>query len=429
MQRLNTPNPKYVVALAVAAVLILLVGGLFRPRARSAEQPPPSDTDLARLVRLTERRALDSAAALLTQVADDVAPALVWLGPAATSGVVWTGNTIAAGRFEPAAAPPLVVTSVAGEATVARVDWSPDLPLTRVELTEPTSAPPARRAAAPAQPGASVIAVWRTAPGRVFAPATFIDAVAAPCGDRPSREVRTTLALTSAMAGGGLFDLDGGLLGVILPCGDRHAAVVPDVIDGLFLTAESFESRLGARYGLVVEALTAPEAAAAQVDSGVNVTALRIGGPAAAAGLRPGDLVVGLDGAAVTRVEDLRPLVMPTPVQEAVLSIRRESAALAVTVADGQATPAASAPLAGGSAGVVWASPRPGFLVEAVQSGSPAAAAGLQAGDRVVRLGSREPQDLDQVRRALEVRAGTAIFVEFERDGYRRGTLVSRAAR
>ncbi|HUU34654.1 MAG TPA: PDZ domain-containing protein, partial [Vicinamibacterales bacterium] len=65
----------------------------------------------------------------------------------------------------------------------------------------------------------------------------------------------------------------------------------------------------------------------------------------------------------------------------------------------------------------------------AVVPGSRAAAAGIQSGDRVVRLGQRAPESLEQVRRALDARTGAAIFVEIERAGRRRAALVTRQAR
>ncbi len=419
VNRPNTPNIKYVVTLAVAAGLILLGGAILRPRTRSTEQPSPTDSDLARLVRLTERRALDSATALLNQVADDAAPAVVWLDAAGTSGVVWTATTIATAPASASGSAPLA-TTVAGPVTAARTDWSPDLPVASVAMADATRAQPPPRSAPPAQTGAPVLAVWRNAQSRLFAPAAFVERAEETCGDVPSAEVRTTLTFTPAMAGGGLFDLDGGLLGLIVPCGDRYAAVVPEVIDRLLVAVASFESRLLARYGLVVAPPTDEESAFFAADAGVIVREVRAGGPAAAAGLRPGDIVVGLDGAAVTRVDDLEPLTATPPVAEAVFSLRRASAALDVRVGESAATPA---PPDAGTAGVVWEAPRRGFLVEAVRPGSRAAAAGIESGDRVIRIGNDEPKTLDQVRRALVGR--TAVFVELERAGRRRGVLVA----
>ena len=136
--------------------------------------------------------------------------------------------------------------------------------------------------------------------------------------------------------------------------------------------------------------------------------------------------MVGLNAAPVTGVDDLRTLAAPVPVPAAVFSVRREAATLEVTMGEGREVPV---PGEAGSGGIVWESPPQGFLVEAVQPGSRAAAAGLRPGDRVMRLGTNEPRALDQVRRTLDARTGPAIFVGFERAGRRRGALVTREAR
>ncbi|HUU34065.1 MAG TPA: PDZ domain-containing protein, partial [Vicinamibacterales bacterium] len=312
MDRPTSLNLKYVAILTVVASLILVAGALLRPGARSSEQAPPSDTDLARLARLTERRTLESAAAFLSQVADDVSPALVWLERPGTTGVAWNEGTIVTARIGLPAetVAQVVVASAEGVESTAGIDWSPDLPAAGVRVVTGAIQPP--RPVAPTRSGDPLLIVWKTSAGRMFAAADFADVVETTCGDLPSREVHTTMEATRAMAGGGLFDLDGNLLGVILPCGDRYAAVVPDAVDGMLATVESFASRLLARYGMAVEPLTEEEVEYFDVASGAIVRELRAGSPAAAAGLQPGDIIVALDGAPVAGTDDLRALAAPT---------------------------------------------------------------------------------------------------------------------
>jgi membrane-associated protease RseP (regulator of RpoE activity) len=118
--------------------------------------------------------------------------------------------------------------------------------------------------------------------------------------------------------------------------------------------------------------------------------------------------------------------VAPVVLPSVVFAIRRESAVLEIAVASDQIAPA---PVETGTSGIVWESPQPGFRVSVVRPGSHAAAAGIQAGDRVMRLGQVLPTTLDQARRALDARAESAVFVEVERAGRRRGALVPRDAR
>ena len=63
--------------------------------------------------------------------------------------------------------------------------------------------------------------------------------------------------------------------------------------------------------------------------------------------------------------------------------------------------------------------------VGAVQSGSAAAAAGLQAGDRITAIGGREVAMFGDVQRFVQIRAGETVPVDVIRDGQQR-TLTAR---
>lgn len=419
------PNLKYVATLAVVAVIVLVGGALLRPRARSAAQPPPSDTDVRRLAALTERRALESAGAFLGQLAADVAPSLVWLEEPGATGLVWAASTIATARFRPPPASRLAITAFDGSVTATRVDWSPDLPVARVAVPALNGAKPVTRAEPPVQPGMPLLAVWRTANQRSFAAATFIELASVPCEGQLRQELRTTLTFAEAGAGGGVFDLDGNLVAVVLPCGDRYGAFAGEAVANLLTAVESFEHRLLARYGLVLEPLTPDDSVLFAATAGAMVREVRSGGAAAIAGLRPGDIVVGLDGAPVTRLEDLRPLTGAAPEAPVILSIQRASTVREVTVAG----PSAGADGGESESGITWQTPPPGLVISAVQPGSRAAAAGLRAGDRVLRVGQREPRSPEQLRRALEDGPGRAAFVEFERGGRLRGVVLPAGGR
>ena len=61
------------------------------------------------------------------------------------------------------------------------------------------------------------------------------------------------------MAGGGVFDLDGRLLGVIIPCSGRFVAVDSESIEMLLRQGRTVESRLLGRYRLRLGPLTDEE--------------------------------------------------------------------------------------------------------------------------------------------------------------------------
>lgn len=416
LARVSRVDRKYVATLAVAAGLVLAVGALVRPRVPLPEQPQPSDTDLARLERLTERRALESAAAFLTRLADDVAPALVWIDAPGVTGVAWAGQVVATPPFEPTSTP-VAVTSALGANAAAAGDLPADAPVGTVVIESP--APPAPvRASRPSGPGAPVIAVWRSSDGRAFAPASFIDEAGVICGEYPGREVRLTPPLTRAMAGGGVFDLDGALLGVILPCGDRMAAVIPATVDEWIRINATVDRRIRARYGMAIDSLTSREAAHFGVASGALVRELLVGGAAEGAGLRPGDLIVGVDGVPVSTPDDLAPLAATAVSPKVTLTVRRGVASLELPL-DSAAPPVDA---------IVWESSSRGLRLEAVPPSSPLARAGLRGGDRVLRAGDGERQTPTQIRRAIETK-GPAVFIEYERAGRRRAALLLRGDR
>lgn len=60
-----------------------------------------------------------------------------------------------------------------------------------------------------------------------------------------------------------------------------------------------------------------------------------------------------------------------------------------------------------------------------VQEGSPAAAAGLQAGDRIVAIDGRAIERFEEIQRLVPLNAGTPMQVEVDRDGERRSFEVT----
>ena len=71
-----------------------------------------------------------------------------------------------------------------------------------------------------------------------------------------------------------------------------------------------------------------------------------------------------------------------------------------------------------------------GLKLDAVREGSPAAAAGLKAGDKIVRLAGRDVRNVYDYTQALsEMKAGQEYDVEVLRDGQRLSMKVTPAAR
>jgi len=341
------------------------------------------------------------------------------------SGVAWDAETIVTGALERQRTEIVTVQSATGQDDRAALTiWGPRLPL--AAITPGSSLPglrPARSVTPLPEAGGWVLAVWRAGRERGFAPGTYLQLASTVCGLIPVQEVVSSLGLSRLMAGGGLFDIDGYLLAVILPCGNRVAAVATGSIEAILQTADTDEQRVLARYGLVLGALTDDELAFFRVEDGVIVREVWSGHRGDQAGVLPGDIVNAIDGAVVTTPGDLVALAGPPGDQPLALGVRRGSRTLTITLsggAGGLALDSQSAP----GAGLVWESAPRSYRIDSVLPGSRAAAAGVELGDRLVRVDHAEPRNLAQVQRLFADERVLPVLLEIERDGRRLAILV-----
>ncbi len=425
MPRPESPNRTYAASLALVAILILVVGWLIRPPDEAlAPATALSETELARLARLAERRSLDNMTAYFSTVADDVESSVLLVRSAGTTGLVWDDFTIAAphrGHHPPDV---VMIDAASGDHESHTEAWVPDVPVTivgrpdtAVELT------PVRRRLAPLRSGDWIVAVWRTPRGPAFAIGHHLQTLSTTCGTVVADEMLSSLPLADAMIGGGLFDAAGEIVGVILPCGDRLAAVAPPAVDAMLALAASLPARLAGRVGLAAGPMDGSEADHFGGARGLLVREIWMGSAADRAGLRPGDMILSVGDAPVAALEDLAPLAdaeRPT----LALGIRRGAAAMMIDVPASGASADAPA-VAPPSAGLVWDTPARGFRIDGVVPGSPAADAGIAGGDRLVRIDGAAPRTLAQVERLLAAKSRSpTVFVEIERGGRRIGMLL-----
>jgi serine protease Do len=178
---------------------------------------------------------------------------------------------------------------------------------------------------------------------------------------------------------------------------------------------------------------------------GALVAQVTEGSPAARAGLQQGDLIVELDGRAVTRTEDLPRLVADLPVGRQVpIKLLREGKTLTLTATiarlEERDREVAAAKEDGGPAlGVTVAPITPeaaqtlslpagtkGVVVRDVRTGSPAAEAGLQAGDVIVQADRRPITSVEDLREVVGKRAkDKPLLLLVRRDGNDRYVAVS----
>jgi serine protease Do len=265
-----------------------------------------------------------------------------------------------------------------------------------------------------------VVAVWSTAEAPVFAVANYRQLESATCGMSRVKEFVATIPLSQEMIGGGFFNMDRELLGVILPCGDRVAAVEPSSVDQMLARLTTVEERVLTVYGALLGVLSQGERQYFSDADGLLVREVWVGTRAEAAGLQPGDLVVALNGSAVASVDDLQPLVASTnaPFE---LTVRRGSATSSVEL--GTSAAAQTSPDEGGL-GLVIESPRPIYRVGTVRPDSRAAQAGLRPADVLRRVNHVEPRTRAQAERAIKNGASAPILLEVERDRRRVAILI-----
>lgn len=185
-----------------------------------------------------------------------------------------------------------------------------------------------------------------------------------------------------------------------------------------------------------------PLAAHSDPPAGVLVTALDPGGPAAAAGLESGDLIVHIDGEPVTRISDLTGALADAEQPEVTLTIRRdgemhhkvvaieyvwERPRLGLMVSDGdpqheqlgmdKELDEEMAPDGNEFHFEEWMAP--GAIVLEVVPDSPAAAAGLQPGDWITAVDGTELSEsaatLAEVIGGFE--PGASVNLDYERAG------------
>ncbi|MBK5255504.1 MAG: PDZ domain-containing protein [Vicinamibacteria bacterium] len=422
----EAPSPRYVAALLVVATLILVVGSLLKPEPTAATEvapAPPAQSEVRRLYRLSLRSNVDRMTEYFALVAGDIDPFLVRLADLEVSGIVWDSRTVvgaAAGTM--GSETTLVVTASGENLTALPLAAGPDLPLVGMRLTSVQDLTPAPHGGGGLDAGQWLLAAWRDEVKARHTPGNLIGSTFTACGEHSIEEVETSITLSRMMRGGGIFDIDGRLVAVILECDGRPIAVSTASVSELLQAASSTNGRLWSGLGLKANPLTKAQATHLRTDSGILITETWHGYPAEGAGLRPGDVIQKLSGQPVQKSEDLAPLFQtfsePMP-----LVVRRGSRTLTLSLSLTAVEGATSAPRESRS-GLTLESDPAGFPIESVRPGSREAVAGIRQGDRLLRVDFTEPRDLRELRRLLSNNRGGVVFVELLRGDRRVGLLL-----
>ena len=233
--------------------------------------------------------------------------------------------------------------------------------------------------------------------------------------------IQTDASINPGNSGGALVNLSGQLVGIntasFNPRGSAAgniglsfaipANLVRQVVDQLVTTGEVRRGSLGLE-GRDLDARVAADVGLPAEARGTLVTRVWPGSPAAAAGLRAGDVVVAANGERIDSYAALRNFEGLQPVGgRVVLDVGRDGRTLQVTATMGEARKSrAGAANERRLAGAVFAElPErlrqqglAGVLVESVARGSRAAANGLRAGDVVLASTAGATRDLPSLR-------------------------------
>ena len=168
---------------------------------------------------------------------------------------------------------------------------------------------------------------------------------------------------------------------------------------------------------------------------GALVASVADGGPAKAAGVRPGDVIVAYDGRPVRRSDELPRLVAETPVgRDVTLTVARSGQTLTLPARiaklaepeERRAAAAGGKPALGVAVQTVTSQlaqelglpVTAGVLVRDVEDGGPAASAGLRPGDVIAEIDRQPVKSVDDLERALARRKpGAPVLLFVHRNG------------
>ncbi|MDX1803241.1 MAG: DegQ family serine endoprotease [Alcanivorax sp.] len=248
--------------------------------------------------------------------------------------------------------------------------------------------------------------------------------------------IQTDASINPGNSGGALVNLRGQLVGIntaiLAPAGGNVGigfAIPTEMVRNVMKQLiDHGEVRRG-MLGVTIQNLT-PELADAfgvKRKHGVVITQVEKGSAAAKAGLKTGDVVVGVDGRAVKRAADLRNKVGMSPVGEKIsLSILRDgkhkdvSAVITQSDQESAGGEALSKYLKGAKLRDLRKGEMPqadtGVLVEGVQSGSAAWHAGLRRGDVIINANRKDVESMKDLRGAITDK-DAALLLRINRKG------------
>jgi len=249
--------------------------------------------------------------------------------------------------------------------------------------------------------------------------------------------IQTDASINPGNSGGALVTLDGRLIGIntaiLSPAGGNIGIgfAVPSsmAVSVMNQLIEHGEIRRG-KLGVGIQDLTPDLAEALKLGElrGAVIANIEPGSPAERAGLQVGDVVTTVDGRPVHGATDLRNRIGLTPAGTTIrLAIKRGDAEQTVSVtiatetgvsADLSGTPLDGARMRNASRSEAQQAGADGIVIESILPSSPAARAGLRAGDVIVAVNRSPVSSVAELRSAVAGQR-TILALELIRDGGR----------
>jgi serine protease Do len=256
--------------------------------------------------------------------------------------------------------------------------------------------------------------------------------------------IQTDAAINPGNSGGALVDTHGRLVGINTAIASGSGgyqgigfAIPIDMARQVMQTLIESGRVVRGYLGVVIQDLTPDMARAGDFEAkeGAIVSSVEEGGPAAKAGLKPGDVVVRMNGQEIHASADLRNLIAATaPGTKVKLTVERDRQTQEITATLGE-KPAEERRAGRGSEGTeegmglvvrdltpaiaerLGVRGERGVVVEDVDPGSAADEAGLQPGDIIKEVNRRPVTNVSQFRAALGGKEGREVSLFLVRRG------------
>jgi serine protease Do len=266
--------------------------------------------------------------------------------------------------------------------------------------------------------------------------AGIVSATARSLSDAYTPFIQTDVAVNPGNSGGPLFNLQGQVVGINSQIYSRTGGyqgvsfaipidVAMDVKNQLVSTGHVQRGRIGVTIQEVNQALA--DSFKLARPRGALVSQVESGGPADDAGLKPGDVILAVNGHDIERSSELPPLVAAIkPGQQATLSIWRDKSAKTVRIKvaelEDEPTVASNDAPANADTGKLGLAVRPltgneqkqlhtaGRLV-VENSDGPAAIAGVERGDVILAVNGAAVGSVGEFRKAVDSSGGTVALL------------------